>query len=669
MMENEPPVFSQSPYQRPISLPSLSLIQVFFVAIFSAILGSVFTLSFLGIFSKEKKSLAPAIAAVKSSSSLTLDSFPSPIISSRTFPTSPQQSVSRKPLTTAVSNHDRVAIKQNSFVPQNHPQSWLNSLKFAESVEGELLAPTKTKSARANSSSVKYFPTFPAKSRKSDLQIAKKFTAIQAPISTAYFLAQNQHQVKPETDIESTLTNEREEVKLSLNDVVFLVVENNRNIKNAYLDRIIARQNLAVAEDKFVPNFTPRVSLSVEENESRSLTTNNREFNLGTDFAVKIPTGADIQLEWNALRRSTAENRIDLLESIAQNRINQTLELSFTQPLLKDFGININRASIEIARIEEQVDFLQLKNTLIETITSAIQTYRSLVQAQEQVKIQQLSLERAKRQLEITQALIEAGRLARIELVQNQTDIASREVSLLNAQRNLANARLNLLQILDIEGDLQIIAAEISETVGENVNLDYKQLWQQALANDPEYLQAIYAVEIEKLNVLLAENNQRWDLDLQLSYGIDADNLAENNTDLRAGLSFTREFGNLELEQAVERSKIDLEKSENNLREIRENLGIDLQDRIRDVEISLRQVELARRFRELAEERLENEREKLRLGVPGTRLIDIINFENDLVEARNAELNAKIDYLNALTSLQQTVGITLEVWEIELEEN
>ncbi|MEC4985616.1 MAG: TolC family protein [Oscillatoria sp. PMC 1068.18] len=666
MMENEPTNFSQSPYRRPISRLPLHWLQVFSIAIISAILGSVFTLSFGKFFSEDKKNQVDAIATAQSSSSLPLNSVLPQVISPATLP---QKLTSKKEITTTILPEKEPLVKQNSTQAKTPLQTGLKTLNSAKTVEEKPLKISRNKSPAPHLFSVKAFPNLNAQSSHKEKQIVKKMPNFSPRNSNFYLFSKSVKQTNSESNLNSNSNNNRNEVKLSLNDVVFLVIENNRDLKNAYLDRLISRQNLAVAEDKFVPNFTPRVSLDVAENETNSQTINNQEFNLGANFNVKIPTGADIRLEWSGLRSSRTENGINLLNPLNQNRINQDFQLTFNQPLLRNFGTNVNRASVNIARIESQTNILQLKNTLIETITSAIQAYLSLVQAQEQVKIQELSLASSKRQLEVTQALIEAGRLARIELVQVETDIASREVNLLEAQSSLDSARLNLLQILDIEGNLQIVAAEVSETVTGNISLDYEQLLQQALANDPEYLQAIYAVEIEQLNLLLAKNDQRWDLDLEVSYGIDADNLAENSNDLRAGLNFTREFGNLELEQAVERGQINLEKSENNLQEVRENLAINLQDRIREVEVSARQVELARKFRELAEEKLQNEREKLRLGVPGTRLIDIINFEDELVRAKNAELNAKIDYLNALTNLRQTVGITLEVWEIEIKEN
>ncbi|MGK7882546.1 MAG: TolC family protein, partial [Crocosphaera sp.] len=323
---------------------------------------------------------------------------------------------------------------------------------------------------------------------------------------------------------------------------------------------------------------------------------------------------------------------------------------------------------IEVARLEEGVNIFALKSTLIDTITDTIETYLSLLQAQEQVKIQQLALNNAKRQLEIIQVLIDAGRRAPIELVQSKTDVANREVRVLEAQNRLAQARLDIIDILDIEQNLQFVATDIEDAV-ESINLEPDKLTQLAFANNPEYLQSLKQLQIAKFNVLLAENEKRWDLDLQVSYGLTTrNNRNDDQTDVRAGIRMSREFGNLSLEQSVERSQVNLERANNSLNEERESLKIELNNRIRDVKFNSQQIELAKNARELSEQQLENEQEKLRLGVRGVRLIDVLRFENDLVQAKNRELNAMIDYLNALTRLEQTLGITLDRWNIKINE-
>ncbi len=460
----------------------------------------------------------------------------------------------------------------------------------------------------------------------------------------AALISQNQFP-KAEKKAENSLKQNQQEslqdagtVALKLSDIVVLALQNNRTIKNSYLERIAQRQDLAVAEDKFSPDFTPTLSMSVASSESSATTTTNEA---GLEAKMKIPTGGELSfgLTGNAL----------------------TPKISFNQPLLRGAGVDVNRASIKTARLTEKSNVLGLKSTLTNTITDAILAYRNLLRAQERLKIEQLSLKSAQEILEINQALIAAGRLAPVEIIQSQTAIANRQVSLVAAQNSLQSTKLALLQVLDIEQNTNVVAAEVPKA--SPVTLDQNKLRQLALLNQPEYLQAQLNQNIAKLNLLEAENNRRWDLGLNISY----DNTGNNATpDVRAGLTFSKTLGDLTVEQTFQRSRVNLLQTENNLNEQRESLDIQLTDGIRDVNLSFKQVELAGQARESSEKQLEIEREKQRLG-RGSGVFEIVSLENSLVEARNAELNATIEYLNALTNLDKTVGTTLNTWQITIE--
>jgi outer membrane protein TolC len=430
-------------------------------------------------------------------------------------------------------------------------------------------------------------------------------------------------------------------VALKLSDVVVFALQNNRSIKNAYLERIAQKQDLAVEENKFAPNLTPSVSMSMAQSGSDATTTTTND--VGFEAKMKIPTGGELSfgLTANAL----------------------TPKITFNQPLLRGAGIDVNRASIKTARLTEKSNVLGLKSTLTNTMTDAIIAYRNLLRAQERVKIEQLSLKSAQELLEINRALIEAGRLAPVDIIQSQTAIANRQVSLVAAQNNLESTKLALLQILDIDQNTNILAAEVPKA--SPVTLDANKLRQLAFENQPEYLQAQLNLGKAKLDLLQAENNRRWDLGLNVSY----DNTGDNATgDVRAGLTFSKTLGDLTPEQRFQRSRVNQLQAENNLKDQRESLEIQVTDRIRDANLSFSQVQLARQARESSERQLEIEREKQRLG-RGSGVFEIVSLENSLVEARNAELNATIEYLNALTNLDKTVGTTLDTWQVTIEAN
>jgi len=442
-------------------------------------------------------------------------------------------------------------------------------------------------------------------------------------------------------------------IELTLPEVVFLGLENNREIKNQYLERIAQKQDLAVEESKFLPKFTPTLSVSAIRLRNGGSAAINEEGKLSAKVSIKIPTGGDISFGW--------------VGNQTQDSLSQNLDLTFNQPLLRGAGVTVNKASIEIARLTEKSNILTLKSTLIDTITRTIIAYRDLIQAQEQVKIAQNSLENSRRQLEINQVLIDAGRLARIEILTGEKDVADRQVAVLNSDEQLKKARLALLQILDIDRNLNIIAVE--SALVESNSLDFNHLIQLAMSNNPDYLRELLTQEIAKYNLLLAEDRRRWSLDLNASYKNNASNSANGNSDLRVGLVLTREFGNKEIEQNFQRNRVNLLKAENNLSEENQKLEIEIKNAIRDINLNRKQVELAQRSRELAEKQLEIDQEKLKLGFPNSRPIDIVNSQNALIEARNAELNAKIAYFNALTNLDKIIGTTLDTWQVKIESN
>lgn len=280
-----------------------------------------------------------------------------------------------------------------------------------------------------------------------------------------------------------------------------------------------------------------------------------------------------------------------------------------------------------------------------------------MLRTQEQLKIQQSALESTKKQLEITQALVEAGRQARVDLIQNEAAVANRKVDLLGAENQFKEAQLRLLQVLDIERNYQPVAvAELA--VEKLVPLKPSELMQVALDKNPSYLISQIDIEIAQLNLLLAEDNRRWDLSFQVDYSNYLDNNDYNDSDLSVSLNLGRQFGNLELNRDVVSRRVQLQQAENATQEARSDLDIQLTNSIRDVNFRITEVELARLAVELSRQQLQNEQEKLRLG--RSRIIDIVQLQDELIGTQTQELDAVIAYLNAVTNLEATTGNTLE---------
>ncbi len=462
----------------------------------------------------------------------------------------------------------------------------------------------------------------------------------------------------------SVLVPPQQGIKLTLADVVTLALANNRDIKTAYLERIAQRADLSVAESKYVPSIIPSISASINRQDVGYSSSNSSQIGVGATVAVKIPTGGEFDFSWTGIGQSPTTNGSGNL--ITQGNVNQAFQVAFNQPLLQGFGANINQASIAIARLTERANIQGLKSTLITTITNAIVAYRTLIQAQQQAEIQRISLASAQKLLEITQAFIEAGKSARVDLVQNETNVANQKASLLSAEDALDTARLQLLNLLNIERNLNIIPIENLTITAKS--LDVNRLKQLAFENRPDYLQQKFTHDMNKYNLLIAADNRRWNLDFNASYGNMNGTAQVGTAALQAKFTLSRTFGNnYAVEDSFQRNRVNLLESENKLAQLQENIDIEITNSVRNVNSSLQQVELTRQARESSEKQLENEEEKHKLGLTSTSLFQIVTYQDALVTAKINELVAKITYLNALTNLDQSLGTTLDTWGVTVE--
>ena len=475
-------------------------------------------------------------------------------------------------------------------------------------------------------------------------------------------ITQQPPEVQPSPPV--PVVTEIDGVELTLNDVIILGLENNRTIKNQYLDRIVQRQDLIVAEDKFNPNFTPNLSINWSDITQGNSTVMSNGLRLSAGLVIKIPTGGELNMSWVGQRQ---QQNYQGSGGSDRDVLRQNLELAFKQPLLRGAGQRVNRADIEIARITETINLLDLKSTLIDKTTEIIISYRRVLQAQEEVKIDLQALENAKKTVENTQFLIDAGRIAKAELITVQSQVADQEIALLSSRNNLRQRRLDLLELLDIDEDVNIIASQNLEI--QPPTLDIDRIRQSILEHQPSYLKAKLNLENAKTQLVIDENKRRWNIDLETVVRHDpAPNIIENRTELSAGLTFSKALGDRSIERDFQRSRVDVLKLENDLKETIQKVNTEVTKNLQDIELNFKKVELSRQATKLAELQLSNEVEKIKLGFQGRRLLDLVDFQSKLNEAQNNELNAKIDYLNALTNLEKNLGITLDTLGITLEQ-
>ena len=137
--------------------------------------------------------------------------------------------------------------------------------------------------------------------------------------------------------------------------------------------------------------------------------------------------------------------------------------------------------------------------------------------------------------------------------------------------------------------------------------------------------------------------------------------------DSYAGVQVEIPIGDLSRRQAEVRAQVDVENQKILIEDARQTLEQNVIDAVRDLGTRWRQYQIAQRATALSRRKLEIEREKLRVGRSSN--FQVLSFETDLRNVENTQLNALISFLNAQTQLDLIVGMTLDSWEISLNDH
>ena len=102
------------------------------------------------------------------------------------------------------------------------------------------------------------------------------------------------------------------------------------------------------------------------------------------------------------------------------------------------------------------------------------------------------------------------------------------------------------------------------------------------------------------------------------------------------------------------------------LKKTQDDVALDVKSAIREIENSLRAIDAARVSVELATEVVENEQERLNVGIGTTR--EVLEAQRDLIDAGVREITAIANYNIALAELERAKGTLLEKDGVIIEE-
>ena len=211
------------------------------------------------------------------------------------------------------------------------------------------------------------------------------------------------------------------------------------------------------------------------------------------------------------------------------NTVNPSLSSSFRfqlrQHVLQGFGFNSNLRWIRISRNNRAIMDASFQNQIMQTVSQIENIYWDLVNAYENVKVQQRALELADKTLSDNEKQVEIGTLAPITVVQAKSSVASAKQNLTNSQTNLQLQQLLMKNAITRNvADPILAVAPVIPTDTLQINEAFEvppveQLIQSALQKRPEIIQSRINLTNREVGKRAIKNLQLPSLDVYAFYG------------------------------------------------------------------------------------------------------------------------------------------------------
>ena len=340
-----------------------------------------------------------------------------------------------------------------------------------------------------------------------------------------------------------------------------------------------------------------------------------------------------------------------------RDREEALLAVTLKLPVFHGLAISLRHRLAQLAVRLSEVEETRTRQELLLRVREA---YFGLVQAEKEVELARKSLARRRAHLRDVRGFLREGLVARNQLLEAEAQVEEARYRLVAAENRLAvaRARLNLLLQRPLSAPLKVVPEFPEEPVKEA----YQSLVKLALRKRPEVQAAELAVKRREKEVGLARSRYFPWLDLEAQYYKRGDsfNLSENpyadRENAWVGLSLNWELWDWGLRgQEVAAARAELAAQKFLLKEIRDQVALEVKEAYLGLQAARKEVEAARKGVAAARENFRLQRARFREGLSDTT--DVMDAETLLTQAETHEIAALAAYEIARARLAYAVGL------------
>jgi len=167
-------------------------------------------------------------------------------------------------------------------------------------------------------------------------------------------------------------------IVLSLQESVLLGLKNNLNIAIEGFNPKIRSADVTAAKAVFDPTAFAEVNYGDRKEQNRNVlagtpVVENEDYNWSMGLRQDLPTGGSYELSFSNNRNFNNSAFFSVVDT--STAFSSDLGLTVVQPLLKNFGVDVNRTQIKIAKNEQDISVDQLRETTMDVITQVQEAY------------------------------------------------------------------------------------------------------------------------------------------------------------------------------------------------------------------------------------------------------------------------------------------------------
>ena len=294
-----------------------------------------------------------------------------------------------------------------------------------------------------------------------------------------------------------------------------------------------------------------------------------------------------------------------------------------------------------------ELDSATAANTLKEQIANL---YVQILYLNEAIKVNEQSYATSLKNEESGKAQVEVGKMSKADLAQLTAQTKQDEYNIVNAQAETAKAKLQLKQLLELEGDMDfdIYIPEESDTKALAEIPSLQGVYQNALAGRPEIASGLLNIESQELGVKIAKAGKLPQISMNGGLGTSTTSMnnhswgyqMKTNFDATAGLSVSIPiFDNRSTKTSVNKARLAVIDANLDLQDKRKTLYSTIEGYWLDANTNQQKFKAAQASVESMEASYDLLSEQFRLGLKN--IVELMTGKNNLVTAQQNMLQSK----------------------------